>query len=88
MINRRGVRILIFFLFLSLFLGAGFVSGVLVDRFFVTPTLASANSITPTTELTLIDQAYQIIQGTMLIADSVDQTNWVCCHQRDGRCTR
>jgi carboxyl-terminal processing protease len=74
MINRRGVRFLIYLLILSLFLGAGFVSGVLVDRFLVPPTLASANSVTPTTELTLIDQAYQIIQQHYVDRSAVDQT--------------
>ena len=74
MINRRGVRILIYLLFLPIFLGAGFTGGVLVDHFLITPTIASAKTQTQSSGLDLVNQAYQIIQQNYVDRSAVQQT--------------
>jgi carboxyl-terminal processing protease len=74
MINRRGVRILIYLLFLPIFLGAGFTGGVLVDHFLITPTIASAQTQSQSSGLDLINQAYQIIQQNYVDRSAVQQT--------------
>src|SRR5512135_1382448 len=75
MLTRRGVRILIYLLFLPVFLGAGFAGGVLVDHFLITPTVASAQTQTqPSGNLDLVSQAYQIIQKNYVDRSAVNQT--------------
>jgi len=74
MVIRRSVRILIILGFLSAFLMAGFTGGVLVDRFLIPPTVASANNTTQGGELNLIDQAYQIIQQNYVDRSVTNQT--------------
>lgn len=74
MFNRRGVRILIYLLFLPIFLGAGFTGGVLVDHFLIAPTIASAKTQTQSNGLDLINQAYQIIQQKYVDRSAVQQT--------------
>jgi carboxyl-terminal processing protease len=72
--NRRNVRIIIFLLILPLFLGIGFAGGILADHFLITPTIASAQSLTPTDGLDLVNQAYQIIQQNYVDRSAVQQT--------------
>ena len=74
MINHRGVRILIALFFLMVFLGAGFTGGVLVDRFLLPATVASANAPDQSAGLDLINQAYQVIQQNYVDRSAVDQT--------------
>jgi carboxyl-terminal processing protease len=74
MFIRRSVRILIILIFLSAFLMAGFTGGVLVDRFLIPPTVASANASTQGSNLNLLDQAYQIIQQHYVDRAATDQT--------------
>jgi len=74
MFNRRGVRILIYLLFLSVFLGAGFTGGVLVDHFLIPPTVGSASAPTQTGGLNLVNQAYQVIQKYYVDRSAVNQT--------------
>ncbi len=74
MFNRRGVRIFIYLLFLPVVLIAGFAGGVLVDHFFITPTIASANSPTQSNGLDLVNQAYQVIQQNYVDRSAVQQT--------------
>ncbi len=74
MFIRRSVRVLIILFFLSAFLMAGFTGGVLVDRFLIPPTAASASTSTQGSELNLIDQAYQIIQQNYVDRTATDQT--------------
>jgi carboxyl-terminal processing protease len=74
MIRRRGVRLLISLIFLMVFMVAGFTGGVLVDRFLIPPTIASANVPTQTSGLNLIDQAYQIIQQNYVDRNAINQT--------------
>jgi carboxyl-terminal processing protease len=70
---RRGIRILIYLLFLSVMLGVGFAGGVLVDHFLISPTAASAQ--TQSNNLDLVNQAYQIIQQNYVDRSAVNQTN-------------
>jgi carboxyl-terminal processing protease len=72
--NRRNVRIIIFLLILPFFLGIGFAGGILADHFLITPTIASAQSLTPTDGLDLVNQAYQIIQQNYVDRSAVQQT--------------
>jgi len=74
MFNHRGVRILIYLLFLPIFLGAGFAGGVLADHFLITPTIASASTSTQSNGLDLVNQAYQIIQQNYVDRSAVQQT--------------
>ena len=75
MFKRRGVRILIYLLFLPIFLGAGFTGGVLVDHFLISPSIASAKSATQTNGLDLFNQAYQIVQQKYVDRSAVQQTS-------------
>jgi carboxyl-terminal processing protease len=72
MFTHRGVRILIYLLFLPVMLGAGFAGGVLVDHFLISPTTASAQ--TQSNNLNLVNQAYQIIQQNYVDQSAVNQT--------------
>jgi carboxyl-terminal processing protease len=72
MVTRRGVRVLIYLLFLPLLLGVGFAGGVLVDHFLITPNVASAQ--TQSNNLGLVNQAYQIIQQNYVDRSAVNQT--------------
>jgi carboxyl-terminal processing protease len=72
MVTHRGVRVLIYLLFLPLFLGVGFAGGVLVDHFLITPNVASAQ--TQSNNLDLVNQAYQIIQQNYVDRSAVNQT--------------
>jgi carboxyl-terminal processing protease len=74
MIKRRGVRILIFLIILPLVLGVGFTSGILADRYLLSPAIASASSSTESNGLDLVDQAYQIIQQNYVDRSAIDQT--------------
>ena len=74
MINRRGVRILIYLLFLPIFLGVGFAGGVLVDHFLITPAVALASTTSQSTSLDLVNQAYQIIQQKYADQSAVQET--------------
>jgi carboxyl-terminal processing protease len=74
MISRRGVRILIYLLFLPIFLGMGFAGGVVVDHFLITPTIASAQTQTQSSGLNLVTQAYRIIQQNYVDRSAVQQT--------------
>jgi carboxyl-terminal processing protease len=74
MINRRGIRILIYVLLLMAFLGAGFSAGVFVDRILIPPLVASASADEPSSGLDLIDQAYQVIQQNYVDRSALDQT--------------
>jgi carboxyl-terminal processing protease len=74
MINRRAVRVLIFLLFLPIFLGAGFLGGVVFDHFLITPTIASAKTLPQTNGMDLVNQAYQIIQQHYVDIAAVKQT--------------
>jgi carboxyl-terminal processing protease len=74
MSNHRGVRILLYLLFLPIFLGVGFAGGVLVDHFLITPTVASANTQAQSNNLDLVNQAYQIIQQNYVDRSAVQQT--------------
>jgi len=74
MFNKRGVRILIYLLFLPMFLGAGFAGGVLADHFLITPTIASASTTSQANGLDLIDQAYQVIQQNYVDRSAVQKT--------------
>ena len=74
MFNHRGVRILVALFFLMVFMGAGFAGGVLVDRFLIPATVASASAATQSDGLDLVDQAYQIIQRYYVDRGAVDET--------------
>ncbi len=74
MFTQRGVRTLIYLLFLPMFLGAGFAGGVLVDHFLLTTNVASAQAQTNTNNLNLVNQAYQIIQKNYVDRSAVNQT--------------
>jgi carboxyl-terminal processing protease len=74
MFNRRGVRILVYLLFLPIFIGAGFAGGVLVDHFLITPTIASTSTQPQSNGLDLVNQAYQIIQQKYVDQSAVLQT--------------
>jgi carboxyl-terminal processing protease len=74
MFSHRGMRILIYLLFLPLFLGVGFAGGVLVDHFLLTPNVASAQTQSNGTNLNLVNQAYQIIQQNYVDQSAVNQT--------------
>ncbi len=74
MFNHRGVRILVALFFLMVFMGAGFTGGVLVDRFLIPPTVASASAPTQSDGLDLVDQAYQIIQRYYVDRSAIDET--------------
>jgi carboxyl-terminal processing protease len=74
MFNHRGVRILIYLLFLMGFLGAGFTGGILVDHFLISPTIASTSASTQSAGLDLINQAYNVIQQYYVDRSAVNQT--------------
>ncbi len=74
MFNRRGVRILIYLLFLPIFLGAGFTGGILVDHFLITPTIVSARTSAQTNGFELLGQAYQIIQQNYVDHSAIQAT--------------
>jgi carboxyl-terminal processing protease len=72
--TRRGVRILLYLLILPIFIGAGFAGGVLVDHFFFTSPVALAKTPSQSTNLDLVNQAYQIIQQNYVDRSAVNQT--------------
>lgn len=74
MFTRRSVRILIYLLILPVFLGAGFAGGVLADHFLLTPSTALAQAPSQSTNLDLVNQAYQIIQQNYVDRSAVNQT--------------
>jgi len=74
MFTRRGIRIIIYLIFLPLFLGVGFAGGVLVDHFLITPTVASAQTHSQSNNLDMVNQAYQIIQQNYVDHSSVNRT--------------
>jgi carboxyl-terminal processing protease len=74
MVKRRGVRVLFALFLLSVFLAAGFTGGVLVDHFFIPPTVASASVSTSSGELDLVNQAYQVIQQQYVDRSAISQT--------------
>lgn len=74
MIAHRGVRILLYLLILPVFLGAGFAGGVLVDHYLISPPVALAQAPAQSSNLDLINQAYQIIQQNYVDRSSVNQT--------------
>lgn len=74
MIKQRGVRILIYLFILPVFIGGGFAGGVLVDHFLITPTIASASAQSQSSNLDLVNQAYQIIQKSYVDQSAVQQT--------------
>jgi carboxyl-terminal processing protease len=74
MFTRRGVRILMYLLILPVLLGAGFAGGVLADHFLLSSSVALAQAPTQSTNLDLVNQAYQIIQQNYVDRAAVDQT--------------